>query len=116
MKINSLMKTTFDDDSYWIGYEINGKIGYELVNSKPILEEACSPYLASVITECLQSENEMWFVEYDDEEFNELNQDELFLPKLKLEVRDLGLDDYIRFDEDECHITVYGGIITKFLF
>ena len=86
------------------------------MHQKPILEETCSPYLASIIQDCLQSENEMWFVEDDDEEFEELNQDENFLPNLELEVKKLGLEYYIRFEEDDCHITVYGGVITKFLF
>ena len=116
MKILGISETTYDDNSYWITYEINGNVGYEIVHQKPILDEACSPYLASIIKDCLQSENEMWFVEDDDEEFEELNQDENFLPNLELEVKKLGLEDYIRFEEDDCHITVYGGVITKFLF
>lgn len=116
MKIFDVTRTSYEDNSYWVHYEIDGKIGYEIIETKPILEEACSPYLASIIKDCLQSENEMWFVEFDDEEFDELNQDENFLPNLELEVKKLGLDDYIKFGEDECHITVYGGVITKFLF
>lgn len=116
MKILGITQTTYDDNSVWITYETNGKVGYELVETKPNLKEACSPYLASIIMDCLQSENEMWFVEDDDEEFNELCEDENFLPDLYAEVQRLGLDDYIRFGEDGCHITVYGGIITRFLF
>ncbi len=51
---------------------------------------------------------------FADEENYDFSKTEL--ENLKQEVTNLKLDDYIRFNEDNCPITVYGGVITKFIF
>ena len=66
-------------------------------------------YLAEIIEECRESENEMWFVEED-----EITEEEAM--KISDEVERLGIEDYVRFYEDGCAITIYGGVITRFLF
>ena len=73
--------------------------------------ESLSPYLQKIIMECMSSDNEMWFVEYDDKEINELIiSNPYMLSELEYEVWNFGLDDVIRFGEDDCYITVYGGV------
>ena len=61
----------------------------------------------------------MWFVEWEDLEeilSNDEGDIKSFLAILKDEVEKLELSDYIKFEEDGVAITVYGGVITKFLF
>ena len=130
-KIFRVMETTYEDGTSWVEYICNGKYGYEIIedikeikrfneiqiSNKPNLN-ICSNYLAEIIEECRQSENEMWFVEWKDLE-EILSSDESyiksFLDVLKDEVVKLELSDYIKFEEDGGAITVYGGVITKFL-
>ena len=86
-----------------------------VINKHSITE--CSDYLQSIIESCRQSDNDMWFVEFDDEEYLEnLKTNESFVNDLKNEIKKLNLEDEIVMGEDECHITVYGGVITHFIF
>ena len=144
IKVYRVMETTYEDGTCWIEYNVNNEVGYEITedysegeenaiegiyNSESFDKEklinkpsinVCSKYLAKIIEECRQSDNEMWFVEYEDleKELNTTEKDiiEKFLIDLQEEVVKLGLNNYITFGEDGCEITVYGGIITKFLF
>ena len=117
-----------------LSYDVNGRIGYDIVDDKHIGDEsriqflcnnhkrlnekysnkniisACSSYLQSIIEACLQSNNEMYFVEYED------MQDNLLLSQLKDEVVHLNIHDVVTFDEDGCAITVAGEVLTRFLF
>lgn len=131
-KIFRIMETSYEDGTSWVEYICNGKYGYEIIEdikeiksfneiqicNKPNLN-ICSNYLAEIIEECRQSENEMWFVEWEDLEeilSNDEGDIKSFLAILKDEVEKLELSDYIKFEEDGVAITVYGGVITKFLF
>lgn len=70
-----------------------------------------NPYLQNIILECMSSENDMWFVEYDDEEINHhIKNKSNFLEELMDEVLINSLNGVIRFEEDDCYITVYGGV------
>ena len=57
------------------------------------------------------TEDFMYFVELDDEDYSDSDIEEI-----KKEVENLKLGDYVKFGEDEAKITVYGGFLTKFLF
>lgn len=126
--ITRIQKTGYDDGTYWIEYRTNaGHYGYELLEEgqeivdiigKPNLS-VCSKITQELIENCLESENEMWFVEQDeiDEyiETYEKTQSEL-IEEIETDINQFELSDYIKFNEDGCIVTVYGGIITKFEF
>ena len=139
IEIFRIMDTTYEDNTSWIEYRVNDKFGYEIIDgeeqehNKEQIEKVfngiepindmlankksinkCSDFLRTIIEECRQSDNEMWFVEYEDLE--DIEDKEKFLLGIEDEVMMLGLQDYIRFHEDEAAITVYGGVITQFLF
>lgn len=139
--INEISETTYDNDTNWISYKCDNSVGYEIIdiffqgeeeklqvicnsiekiNNKYSNKQhisVCSRYLQEIIINCLQSENEMFFVEYGDLTKVEIlgNKDD-FLSELKKEVTDLEIDNLITFGEDDCIISVYGEIITRFLF
>lgn len=146
LKINvlNITETSYEDGTCWAEYYFKNKLGYfisseidedtsiedmnnkingdieiynKLITKKNIKE--CGEYLASIIEECRQSENEMWFVEYEDLNkfigYNKEKQAE-FLEELEKEVSELKIEEYIIFHEGRIVITVYGGVITKFLF
>lgn len=81
---------------------------------KPYYKDVCSEYLSGLIIECLQSENEMWYVDYEDMEELEVTQETL--DYLRIEVEKLGLSAHITVDDGEYAVCVYGLVITKFLF
>lgn len=142
IKVVDITETTYEDDTQWIIYEVGGKYGYEIgrdldksdikpleeiyndnkklkddfINKKNISD--CDIYLVRLIEECRQSDNEMWFLEYEDinEFFKGCQSIKNQINIIQQEVDRLGLNNYIRFFEDDCLITVYGDIITKFLF
>lgn len=143
IKIMNIMGAMFGDNTYWLEYKVNEKLGYEILENitedgeelinkmvengkisrekligKKCISE-CSKYLEEIIEECRQSDNEMLFVEFDElkEELSACDDEiEGFIGKLEEEVIRLGLENYITFYEDGTAITVYGGVITKFLF
>lgn len=128
IKLLGKMKTELKENSIWICYSYNKKISniivdsncsenkiFELIKAKKeelINFNDLSPYLKLIVSECMQSDNEMWFVEFDDEYYINMNEatNGLFEEKLKKEVEKLNLQDYITFDENDCFITVYGGV------
>lgn len=144
VKIEKINETTYEDGTVWIGYSVGDKTGYEIstivkqnsniddltkfvnkfeeVNNifvnKPTVD-SCGEFLAKIINDCRESDNEMWFVEFEDLEdihgiaFEAHDQ---FLEDLDERIVDLGLQGYINTNEDGCAVTVYGGVITKFLF
>lgn len=143
IKIMNIMGTTFGDNTCWLEYKVNEKLGYEILENitedgeeliKKMIENGrlsrekligkkciseCGKYLGEIIEECRQSDNEMWFVEFDElkEELSVCDDEvEGFISKLEEEVIKLGLENYITFYEDGTAITVYGGVIAKFLF
>lgn len=130
--IHSIIDTTYYDGSLWVEYLVGEHFGYEITyndykdNDPAALNEwsmerlinkphvsVCSDYLARLIENTRQSDNEMWFVEYEDVNPNEADQ---LVEDLEKEVEKLGLQGYVTFHEDGCLITVFGGVITKFLF
>lgn len=139
--INDIFKTTYDNQTCWVSYSVSDKVGYEIINKRnqDNIERlqllcntnkrlngkytiknylsVCSNYLQEIINECLHSENEMYFVEYEDlDEVVSSSERDSFINNLKLEAAYLDIQDYVRFNEDGCAITVYGGLITLFLF
>lgn len=134
VKVNSITYTTYEDGSVWLEYKTNRGISYEIdyelcegeediaqnmLNNNPDLQlrvldkptlSVCSDYLAELIEDCLHSENEMWFVEFED------LPDNIDLDDIEDEVCRLGLDGYVETYTNDCAITLYGGIITKFIF
>lgn len=140
-EIKYIVETNFGDDTSWIVYSVGDKIGYELTEYGCSKEEVqqeidcsyeklvklirknsilkCSDYLRGIIEECSRSDNEMWFVEFDELEKMLSNSDDdikRFINRIAEEVESLGIEDYIKFYEDDCAITVYGGVATQFLF
>ena len=139
IEIFRIMDTTYEDNTSWIEYRVNDSFGYEIIDgeeqehSKEQIEKVfngiepindmlankksinkCSDFLKTIIEECRQSDNEMWFVEYEDLE--DIENKEEFILKLDDEIFELELGDYITINEDGVAITVYGGVITQFLF
>lgn len=132
IELNEITETTFENGTSWIEYEWKGKTGYILTEEyhegdeekaqawlienlvetagKPFLE-VCSEDMAELIEDCRQSENEMWFIEYED-----LEEKGFDLEALENEAEKLGLSFYFEFDNGDCAITVFGGVITRFLF
>ena len=133
VKVERIMETSYENNTCWIEYRVGENLGYEIseglqegdeemlqswiddekFNVSAMAEKKniseCSKYLAEIIEECRESENEMWFVEED-----EITEEEAM--KISDEVERLGIEDYVRFYEDGCAITIYGGVITRFLF
>ena len=68
-----------------------------------------SELMQRVYDNVCESESSMCFIE-DDDEVNE--QD---IEKLKEEVKEFGLSDCVRFNEDDCLITAYGDLETSFI-
>ena len=111
-------ETSFGDGTYWVEYKNeNGRIGYEIVENenekinpkdenKILLEKLESK---DDIWELRESENDMWFIECDDEDFDKkeemINKDIKKYPFLK---------EYISFKSD-C-IELYGEMIIEILF
>lgn len=128
--IEEQVATELIEDSSWYYYEATKN--NETVESFIILEEGLTLEEAAAITErhlestnfvkisdvkpeirelienCHGSDNEMWFVEEDDEFWGSLSDKEI--EKYEEEVEKLGLKDYIAFGEDGCLITVSGDI------
>lgn len=141
--VDKITQTTYEDGSNWIEYQVDNQYGYELdyvaeegmeevtekayntnekLNSKAVNKPSineCSNFLKEIIEECKQSENEMWFVEFEDlkeiYDIEEKNQ-EKFLEEIMEEVKKFDLQESITFYEDNAAVTVYGDSITKFLF
>ena len=134
IKVHLINKTSYENETNWITYSIGDVYAYEIseafeegdekilqdmidkkivnfyekfINKKTIKE--VHPTLADMIINCLQSDNDMWFVEY-----GEISEKEIEL--VKKEVERFKLQEYVTFDEDDCAVTVYGGVITEFLF
>ena len=133
-RVNSIMNTTFEDGSVWVEYRTKKGLSYELdynycegdeakaqsdlmadanlqlkILDKPTLS-VCSDYLGSLIESCRQSENEMWFEEFEDV------PPYIDIEDIEDEVTKLGLEGYVETYSDDCAIVIYGGIITKFIF
>lgn len=144
----NIIESTYKNDN-WIEYEIGNFKGYELdeidlgmegeiekkYNSVEIRKkllnkisiDKCSEFLRYLIIECTKSENDMFFVEYNELKdidvvgglFDSINEvDDLLdcniIKELDEEIDKFGLDGYIEYGSD--NITVHGGIITEFLF
>lgn len=67
--------------------------------------KSVSPDLKELIKSCHSSENEMYFVEYDDEEWSEEQVD-----CIENEWNKFNIDNCMVFGEDSARITVFGGI------
>ena len=81
---------------------------------------SCDSELKHYISECLESENEMWYITEEDleEEFGN-NQEAInnYIEKLQEEAKRVGVDEYVEVYENSDDVVVfYGGIITQFLF
>lgn len=128
----AITDTTYYDGSLWVEYLVDEQFGYEITYNDYKDDDAtslnewsmerlinkphvnvCSEYLGRLIEKTRQSDNEMCFVEYEDIDPNQLDE---LISNLEKEVEKLGIEDYVTFYEDGCPITVYGGVITKFLF
>lgn len=147
IKINNIIKTSYEDGLSWIEYTFkdennNTLIGYDLIFGEYSEEDekdieklynsieslnlnsinkakitTIDEYLAKIIEECRTSENEMWFVEFNDlKECVSKEKISDFINRLKNLVNEISINNYIKFNEYGYLITVYGGIITKFLF
>lgn len=74
-----------------------------------VLLDSVSPFLKELIEECHQSDNEMYCIGYDDEEWVNMSSSERIA--LVKEVERLNLSSYVEIDVDADYaIYVYGGI------
>lgn len=65
-----------------------------------------SPELRNLVEHCHHSDNEMWFVDEDEEE----EYPEKLRNSLEEEVEKLGIEKYVTFGTEDSLITVWGGI------
>lgn len=128
----TVLETSYGDNSFWVGYSFydlalgEQVYSYEIIEleefpkkikfkRKTLLRSIKEKELARLIIECMQSDNDMIFVEKD--EFSETE-----ISEIKNQVQTLGeivpeINEYIAYDEeDDVAITIYGGIITLFEF
>lgn len=134
-KINLLREflTSYEDGSRWLEYTIDGRYAYEVLEKSDELTKEdlelralekidinnCSSNLKRYILECLESENEMFFLEFEDAAADaaEMKKDtEIYLQELYNEVVNLRINEYVEFTEDDAALILYGGIITRFIF
>lgn len=132
IKVSHIIETAYENNTCWVSYSFGNKYGYAILEGdyigkekeveqkynedkelkeslidKPLLNDTCSKKLAELFNECVATENDMWFIEEDEIENEELEQ-------LQEEVDRLELHSYIEFGDDPV-VTVYGGFITKYL-
>lgn len=81
---------------------------------------SCDSELKHYISECLESENEMWYITEEDleEEFgNNQEAKDNYIKKIQEEAKKIGVSEYVEVYENSDDVVVfYGGIITQFLF
>ncbi len=73
----------------------------------------CSNLLQKLFESTLASDSGMFFYEYDDWKEDGRTKEELDV--LKKEIKRYGLQDIIRIQEDDCVITSYADLITRFI-
>lgn len=107
--------------------DVDEDIAYKALNATDMykrlvkkMDISCtSNYLRDLIESCKDSDCDMWFVDSLEDIPGKNNSDKLeLICELENEVKKLGLQEYIdiTLEENETLVTVYGGIITKFLF
>ena len=129
LEISYVMETSYENGTYWVNYEANGKPSIEIIHGTDVrnamdnflklgLDEisnkrdinTISYDLKGLVEMCYQSDNDMWYVEEGEE-------DEYDLEALEKEVEELGLGEFIEFYNDGVTpITVYGGVICLFFY
>ena len=82
---------------------------FEKLKSLPKISKF-SPLMKMIYDNICESDSGMCFIE----EENELCTME-DIERLQEEVKEFGLSDYITFNEDDCLVTGYGGIILEFI-
>lgn len=134
-KINLLREflTSYEDGSRWLEYTIDGRYAYEVLEKSDELTKEdlelralekidinnCSSNLKRYILECLESENEMFFLEFEDAAADAAatgEDTEIYLQELYNEIVNLKISEYVEFTEDDAALVLYGGIITRFIF
>lgn len=84
------------------------------LSSKPHVS-VCGENLEYLIEECRQSDNEMWYIDKD--MFKSKEEKDEFINEISSFVSKLNLENYVVFNIDNYNvITIFGGILTKFLF
>lgn len=115
MKLDTMMLVNEDDYNVYntIYRSISSRLRKDGTWVYPNLSEL-SPYLKNLVKEISLSYNEMWFVEYDDDELNKLmTNNPGFLDKLKDEVTRLELSKDIEIGStDDCIISVYSNLMS----
>ena len=134
-KINLVREflTSYEDGSRWLEYTIDGRYAYEVLEKSDELTKEdlelralekidinnCSSNLKRYILDCLESENEMFFLEFEDAAADAaaMGEDtEIYLQELCNEIVNLKISEYVEFTEDDAALILYGGIITRFIF
>lgn len=134
-KINLLREflTSYEDGSRWLEYTVDGRYAYEVLEKSDELTKEdlelralekidinnCSSNLKRYILECLESENEMFFLEFEDAAADAAatgEDTEIYLQELYNEIVNLRINEYVEFTEDDAALILYGGIITRFIF
>lgn len=81
---------------------------FEILKQLPKISKF-SELMQRIYDNVCELESSMCFIENDDE------VSEQDIEKLKEEVKEFGLSDCIRFNEDDCLITAYGDLETSFI-
>ena len=75
-----------------------------------------SQELEQMIRECDSSDNEMLYIEYDEMDDEDVEKIKNEISELDAKYEGLKISEHFEFYVDDCPITVYGGISTRFLF
>lgn len=120
------LENTFDEEKCWIEYKDGNSIGYELVswnaplNPKPGKIAIKDLETADEIKEVLYSDNEMLYVDEEEEREN-LEYMKDLLKRIERDIKKYPqlscyFDNYEGVDVEGQTIVIYGGIITEVLF
>ena len=82
---------------------------FEKLKSLPKISKF-SPLMQMIYDNICESDSGMCFIEEEDELCTMED-----IERLKEEVKEFGLSDYITFNEDDCLVTGYDGIILEFI-
>ena len=125
------IETSYEDGTFWAGYTVGDRISFEILTEEQEAElteqekieltakrlhekldiNQCSEKLRELINECRYSDNDMWFVEegeIEPEELEAISEEIANLPE--------DLQEYFEIESWGVELTIYGGVITEFLF
>lgn len=130
-KVFYICPTTYENDTFWVSYDLDGKYGREVVNRRDLDSykmgsmvavedkyslDICSKELEEMIRDCDSSDLEMLYVNIGEMPYEDVMRIKNEVSELDAKYEDLKISDYFEFYKRGLAITVYGDISTRFLF